>query len=623
MKRLIIAEKPNVSRQLKTALEPTAKFFPCNGYGYFEGTNYIICCSLGHLLTFQMPNEINKKYGKWNLADLPLQIPIPIPLKFGPSPAKQYFQTLQKLITTKQFEELIIATDPDREGQGIYERIRSFIPNFPQVLETRMWIKEWTNEGILNALQARTPNKNYAGLKDAAECRAIADYLEGMNGSRAMTCKFGGFKNTISVGSVQTPTAYMLYSRELAIQNFKPEEYYAISLQIHSEETDKFLTLPLKTKQHFTETEAKTLRQTFQKHSTVHLSVKTKNTSTRCLKLPNATDIQKEMNQLYGLSADKTSDILQTLYQEKHLTTYPGTKANEISESSAKMAFQPLQNLLNTGLPFPAIQKIQQNSWTIASHCVTKEELAHEAITPVFGSVSASSIQSLNNDEKRVYEAILNRYIQAFYPSAKFQETMISTVLEGHTFQTKGSILLDAGYQEITGIRRNSLLPNVKDGKSYDIKDITLQEKVTTPPARYTTATLLDAMEHASRFVEDEKYAQILASDAVNGLGTDRTRSGILKEMRERGYYTEKGKSLHPTEKTMQLFPLLPKDSLFSSPLMKAKMEEKLTLIENGQLSKNQYIQEVLQDVISFVDAIKQAKAESLLLISNSQYTCP
>lgn len=607
--KLIIAEKPNVAKELKNAIEPSAQFIKSNNYGYFKGTHFIIACSLGHIIVQKQPKEIKEEYGTYSFDHLPFPVR-PIPLKIGEQPAKGYYATLRQVLLKEKYDEIIVATDPDREGQGIYERIKDYMKDFPHhVPETRMWIKEWTIEGLRNAYRYREPNARYKSLGDAAECRAYDDYCYGMNGTVACTVQFDKF---LSVGRVQTAVLAILVARENEIVNFVPEHYQAVSLLVGSDETGKSLELSHKTEKRLTLEEAGALYNKLLGCNSVVLDVSEKESKKRPLKLAGQTDFLQVMNKKYGYDAKKTSDLLQTLYQTKKLTTYPGTEANEISESAAKQALVPLKNLIGKVSPDvdALIQQVFDNGWTIAKHCVTNKELAHEAITPVFGSVSEEAIQGLTEAERNCYIEVIKRYVQAFYPPAVYHETEVSTAAAGETFTASGKVLVFKGYLEVMGAGEDNIIPHVTNGKSYPVLEIKNTKKVTKPPARYTEDTLLDAMKNAGRFVEDKHYSDILKSEEVQGIGTGRTRSAILDVLKRRGYYYTKGKSIFTSQTAVELIGLLPKDILIVSPIMTAMLEEDLKQVEEGNRSKTQHMDETDKKVAEMIACIRNIKGQ-------------
>lgn len=632
MPKLIIAEKPSVSRSLKEAIEPLAK--SGGKPGLFYGQKYTFCCSLGHLFTYQMPEEIDERYAKWDINALPFNLPDKIPLKLTNNICKQYFDVLKDEILSEKYDEIIIATDADREGQGIYSRIRTMIPNFPKVKESRIWVMEWTPESLLNAMNTRKLNSNYNGLRDAAECRAIEDYLVGLTSTRALSCKYGGYNNIISAGPVQTPTLYMVVKREKEIQEFKSKTYYKLLLNIIADD-GTLVTLNHKTDEQFSKNDAEILKNKLSSKinnnsGQCFLNVEEKETQKKPYKLPNATDIQKEMNVLYGFTADKSSQLLQTLYQDKGLTTYPGTKAREISEAAAKIALQPLKQILAShpdisDIPYnEEIQNVLKNNYCISSNCVTSEGLAHEAITPVFGSIKKDTIKNLTADERKCYEVVLKRFVQAFYPNAIFNDTILTAEIDNQIFYTKGRVIKNLGFMAITGVPKDVILPKVSEG-NHLVDNISIKDVVTTPPARYTTATLLDAMENASRFIDDKHYADILKDKKINGIGTDRTRNVILNSLEEKHYFMIKGKTIYPSEKAMQLFEVLPENTHLDTPAFKARMEEELEWVESGKMSKNDYLKKVYKEVENIVYAIKNDVNNKIISdgISNIEAVCP
>lgn len=605
--KLIIAEKPNVAKELKNALEPGASFVKTGGFGYFKGNKFIIACSLGHIVVQKQPKEIDEDYGSFSFEHLPFPIR-PIPLKIGEHPAKGYYNTLRDVILKEKYDEIIVATDPDREGQGIYERIKAFMKGFPQnILETRMWIKEWTNEGLRNAFLNRVPNAEYKSLGDAAECRAYDDYCFGMNGTVACSTRFNKF---LSAGRVQTPVTAILVARENEIAHFKPELYQAVALVVGSDEPGKSVELKHKTDRHLSETEADALYGALLPCRSVQLAVSEKESKKKPLKLAGQTDFLQVMNKKYGYNAEKTSDLLQTLYQDKKLTTYPGTEAHEISESAAKEALKPLRNLVGKVSPEmdALINPVFKNGWSIAKHCVTNKELAHEAITPVFGSVSAEVIQGLTEAERNCYLEVIKRYLQAFYPPAVFRETEISTVAAGETFTASGKVLVSEGYLKVDGKGEDNVIPHVTDKNRYPVLEIKNEEKETKPPARYTEATLLEAMKNAGRFVDDKHYSDILKSEEVAGIGTGRTRPVILKTLKKHGYYSVRGKSIYASQMAMELIGLLPKDIFITSPIMTAMLEEDLKLVEEGRKSKEQHMDETDKKVVEMIESIRNVQ---------------
>lgn len=606
--KVIIAEKYNVAKDIAKVAENDAKLINVQGgRSYFKGKRYIVAYLQGHIFNFKLPSEIDDRLKNWREDIFPLKLPDPLPLKVDES-KKDHFITIQHIVSNEKFDEFIVATDGDREGQGIWERVYSELNNFPQdVPITRMWINECTLEGLNKALNERIPNSEKKNLKDAAYLRALDDYLIGMNGSGICTCKFGGYQNVVNIGRVQTAVAKIIEQRELEIINFIPKDYVILTMDITSDEPNQFINLRHKprNKEKLSLEKADEIMQQIKHSNVVRVSVTNKKSISKPYSLFDALDVQKEMNKQYGYSANETANILQSLYNEKKLITYPGTKAHQLSVSAAKIALYPLVQLRHMGIYDDYIEKIFLNNWEIASHCVTDKGLAHEAITPVFGSIEKENIDSLSIKERNVYKAIVKRYIQAFFPDAQFDVTKIRTNAGGELFETEGKILVEEGYLEVVGKRADKLIPRITDNQCYNIHKLDKTSKKTTPPPRYNGNTILDAMKYAGRFIEEQKYADILADEDIEGIGTSRTRGAILDKMQEHNYFYVEKNEIIPTKKLMDLMKVLPDNITITTPLATAKMMEALNAVEEGHLPASEYKQMIIDEVNEMVETIK------------------
>ena len=560
------------------------------------------------------PGSINPAYAHFNLDLLPYCLPDELPLELCPD-VKQYFSIIKKLTTQKDVDEIIIATDPDKEGQNIYRKIRTNLPGI-KAKETRLWINEWTPEGLRDAYKNRKPNSDYKTLSLAAQCREESDWIIGMEGTAAMTAKFGGFNNLLTVGRVQTATLKIVVDRENQIKTFKPEPYSILTLSTATEETQP-LILTHKTKDRLSKTQAENLQKIIKGLRQVQLKKESKKVKQHCLKLYNTIDIQVDMNKKYGYTPSETLDILQALYQTHGLTTYPRTEKNVISIDASKTAVSALKNLQSCGLFDSLIEECLKNGYSISKTVTTSENLPHEAITPVYGSINVNEIKKLNTKELNVYTAIVQRFLQAFFPDAVFDEVNVSTEINHSSvhelFEAKGRTLVEPGWMRVTGIKKDKLLPMILDGKNYDILDVQKEDKFTTPPPRYSEATLLEAMEHAGRYVEESEDTSIL--NKVEGLGTGATRANILEKLKKQNYITLDKKQVIPTEKAFGLFEVLPECTL-SSPIQTARMEKDLELIVQGSMTREEYMRKIHTLVNDLIEKIKQAEVYT---VSNAQ----
>ena len=613
--KLILTEKPSVTKQVKDVLAPKAKYIRCGGsvgepLGYYEDSNYVICNTVGHCISIKAPKNINPDF-TWDLTKLPYAFPKELPLEIAEG-KEALFKVIETCFSKYSYDEVIIATDGDREGQNIWRKINLMLKPYKAKVVNRVWLSEWTPEGIQDAFDNRFLNSDKKTLEDAAQCREEADYMIGMNCTVSLTKKYArGKDNVASIGRVMGPTMNIVYSREKEIQDFKPEPYTTLAIKTASDEKEDIL-LKMKRQDKLSATEATKIEIALRSLKDVKINKKTKKVSKRCPELYDATTIAQDMNKRYGFSAKKTADIIQKLYQDYALTTYPGTNARKISEGSAQKVYQILNNLtLHTDL----IDEIITNKWQVSTHVVTSEGLAHEAITPVYGSINHTNIDKLTKDEMRVYEAIIERFLAVFYPKAEMEEVIISTNAAGEDFEAKGKTVVDAGWMKVLGIPRDTMLPKVTDGNLYRVKDIVIENKKTTPPSRYTEDTLLSAMKNAGRFVENSDEAAILNSKEVEGLGTGRTRPAIIENIKNKGYFVIEKKYIHPTKKCVDLFDVLPNTTL-SSPSLTAQFEQMIQDVEDGNMSKKEYMNKINEEVVEIVDMIKNDDSGKVIMSS-------
>lgn len=607
--KLILTEKPDVTKQVKNVLAPNAKYqtIPKSKMGYYENNEFVICNSVGHCIELKSPSEIDEKFN-WNLSSLPYNLPKELPTKIS-TDKKDVFNTIQHCFSLHNYDEIIIATDGDREGQNIWRKIRLHLKKYKPKKESRMWLSEWTPDGIQNAYNSRFPNSKKENLGIAAQCREEGDWKWGMEGTVAANSLIKTYKkgDVSSVGRVMTAVSKIVVDLEMEIQNFVPEKYKALVLVT---KTDNKENLELKhvTDKRLSEKESAAVLSKINKTKKVKLTKTVKKTSQKCPMLYDGTTIMQDMNKRYGLSAKQTTDIIQKLYQNYALITYPGTNDTRISEGTAKMAHNAFKNM--TGLYSKEIDEIKKNKWTVSKHVITKEDLAHEAITPVFGKANTANISTLTANELNVYKAICERFLAVFYPNAEFEDVKINTEIEGETFRTSGKTLITAGWTTVLGAPKDNLLPPVKDGKEYGVVEIKTEDKVTTPPSRFTEDTLIEAMKNAGRYVEDSKQKEILKD--VKGLGTTRTRAAIIENLKRRGYLELKKKSIIPTEKAIKLLEVLPKSSI-TSPAMTAHFEEMLNEVEEGRMSKEEYMKQLDSELNDFITKIQNSSTTVVL----------
>lgn len=596
---LIITEKPSVSRQVKDVIAPDANYVHVGNLGYYEDDQYLICNTVGHIVEEYRPQEIDQSF-TWDLNAVPYNFPDNLPLKVSED-KKDIFNTIKTCFGKYNYDKIYVCTDPDREGENIWRKINKMLPAYSYHQILRVWIHEWTPEGLREAFETAFPDSQKDGLAEAAKCREESDYIIGMNCTVALTKKYAqGYGNVVSIGRVMGPTMHIVYERENEIKNFKPVPFVACSIKTSTDEATS-LQLPLKTSENLSKEQADKVKTSVMRDPFITLKKTMKVVQRRCPELYDATTIAQDMNKRFGLSAKQTSDIIQRLYQEYALTTYPGTNARKISVGSAGMAWKILQNL---PVHRDICEKIRKNGWQPAPHVVTDEGLAHEAITPVYGSVKQENLAKLTPNERKVYEAICERYLACFFPKAEIEETVITGEKSKYTFETKGKTIREKGWMELLGGGKDTFLPMITDGKTYSIQEFVQEDKETKAPPRYTEESLLSAMKNAGKFVEDEEEAKLLNSKEVEGLGTGRTRPAILENIKNKGYFEVKKKTIYPTQKCMDLFEVLP-DTTLSSPSLTAKFEQMIQKVEDGEMTGAEYRSYIDQNVKEIIDAVK------------------
>lgn len=611
--KLIIAEKPDVARKFRDALKIEAKAVKFKEMVYYyEGKGYIFASAAGHLFTLQQPQEINEDNKTWTMDRLDL--PRIIPLRYGQGYAKDYFACLKKLVSRADVDEIIVATDPDREGQLIWSLIARQLKTDKYI--TRAWIKEWTPNGLLKAFKERKPNEQYANLELAGLCRMQADYVIGMHATRANTVAFGGYKTIINEGRVQSPTRYIVYQNDKSIKEFVPQKYNVIEVELSSDEKDNHLILTGPKME--PETAAKVVQ--FLPHNWL-INKTTKQTKKGCPRLYATSDIQIEVSKKLGLTVDETTNILQKLYQDYALTTYPRTSINQISQSSAKDAMKIINTLDGVGIADDIIKEIKSKNLHIQKHLISSEsgDMPHEAITPTFDGNPRQNIDKLNKNELAVYKMIVKRFLQGFYPPATIEETNIESTIdcnnEKYIFKTSGKVVIDPSWMKINGVPSDSFLPVVTEGNIYELLTQKTLDKMTTPPARLTEATLLEIMKSPTKLVSDKDAQKVLKE--TEGIGTEATRNGIINKLFANGFLERKGKAIYPTEKTIEVIETQPKSAL-TDPILTAELEAKLAEVEKGTRTFDSFMEDTYRQVDDILLSIKKAPHTKIASVSKN-----
>lgn len=600
MKSLVIAEKPSVARDIARVLHCNQK-----GNGTLEGKDYVVTWALGHLVTLADPEEYDKKYTKWELSTLPM-MPEKMKLVVIRQTSKQYHAVKTQLYR-KDIGEIIIATDAGREGELVARWILAKADCHKPI--KRLWISSVTDKAIRDGFAHLKNGHDYDNLYRAAQARAEADWLVGMNGTRALTCKYNA---QLSCGRVQTPTLAMIARREQEIREFKPEDYYGITLQAGNVcwtwRDKKSGSLRTFKKERAQEIQAKA-----GKSSLTVTKVARKPKKTFSPGLYDLTTLQREANQKYGFSAKETLNIMQRLYENHKVLTYPRTDSRYIGKDVVPTIKERLQ-ACGTG-PYRKLagalanKPIQANS----SFVDDKKVSDHHAIIPTEQFVQ---LDHMTNEERKIYDMVVRRFLSVLYPPAVFEQVSMEGTAAGETFAASGRIVKSAGWREVyeggwqddeeddsQEKLKDQKLPELKEGENLTVESASLTNGKTKPPARFTEATLLGAMENPVHFMEshDKKAAKTLGE--TGGLGTVATRADIIEKLFNSFMMEKRGNEIYITSKAKQLLELVPED--LKKPELTADWEMKLSDIASGKLRQDKFLSGIREYACEIVDEIK------------------
>ncbi|WP_250227651.1 DNA topoisomerase III [Anaeropeptidivorans aminofermentans] len=595
-KILIIAEKPSVAQDIAKVLNAKVK-----GDGFFSSDEYIVTWALGHLVSLAEPEDYDEKYKKWKIADLPI-MPEKIKLKSAPKTQKQ-LNILKKLMNSEDTESIICATDSGREGELIFRYIYEFTKCRKPF--KRLWISSMTDAAIKKGFQDIKPGSDYDNLYYSAKCRSEADWLVGINASRAYSLKYNSL---LSIGRVQTPTLAIITSRQEEIDAFVPQDYWQIKAQF-GEYIGLWSTEDLKDNKLFDLEKANEIISKLQsKTGTVKDIIKEKKSQPPGL-LYDLTLLQREANRKFGYSAKDTLSIAQDLYEKRKLITYPRTDSQYLSDDMVpklktvieKLNMEPYGDYVHYVLSLPKLP--------ITKRIVDNKKISdHHAIIP---TEKQANLKALSSGEYNIYDLIVRKFLAAFYPNYIYNVTKIITLSEEETFVTQGNTVIQLGFRELykddkkpAKEEEEAILPDVKIGEEFPVLHTELISKKTTPPKLYTEESLLAAMENAGRFVDDETLKEKLKE---SGIGTPATRAAIIERLISVGYLTRSGKNLIPTEKGMNLIKTVPHE--LKSPETTGKWEKGLTSIAKGNMDSRKFMDSIGRYVKYIIDCSKSSSA--------------
>jgi len=606
--RLVVAEKPSVAKEIARALGCTRR-----EQGFFAGPDALVTYAIGHLVRFAEPEEMNPAWGKpWRRDALPM---VPASWKFVAEPGtKDQFAVVKRLMLDKRIAQIVNATDAGREGEAIFRRIYVLAGAKKPVL--RFWTSSLTEEAIAEALTRLRPAADYDNLGAAALARAQLDWLIGMNHTRASTLNN---HQLCSVGRVQTPTLAMVVARHHQIASFVQTPFFEVHAELVGE-WGAFVAraLTAQGKYDFEErAQAEAILADLPEGTPAQVtSVEKKPKRTPPPQLHNLGELQKEANRRFGLTADRTLQVAQALYEQKAIT-YPRSSSRYLSEDMVAALPGVLRALRLSGHDQALAQALQRakNGPKLSKRFVDGSKLSdHHAIIPTAKSAPAS----LGQDERRVYTLVAERFLAMFLPDRESEETRIDVLAAEHRFRATGTRLVAAGWTVLSGNRdftavqaegeeaAAQILPEVKKGERLAVLDAELVTKARKPPARFTDASLLGAMETAGRELDDNAMREAMRG---RGLGTEATRASILKRLLDLEYMVRDGKHFDPTAKGValiaQLLATLPH---LASPGLTGDMEARLEQVEQGKLAAGDLLAEVARGLVRDIPIALQAR---------------
>ena len=609
MKHLVIAEKPSVARDIARVLGCGKK-----NNSYMEGKDYVVTWALGHLVTLADPEEYGEQYKTWRLDTLPM-LPDRWKLVVIRQTSKQY-HAVKEQIFRKDISDIIIATDAGREGELVARWILEKAGNKKPL--KRLWISSVTDKAIREGFSHLRPGKDYENLYHAAVARAEADWEVGINATRALTCKYNA---QLSCGRVQTPTLAMIASREEEIKKFIPKPYYglrAVAKGISFIWTDA--------KNNSGRTFDKSRIESIYKNAAQKIritEVKKKTKKTFSPALYDLTALQREANQRYGYSAKQTLNIMQRLYENHKVLTYPRTDSRYLTTD--------MTGTLRERLKACAVDPYRKAASRLSMHEIKADKSFvnnakvsdHHAIIPTEQFVQ---LEHMSNEERKIYDLVVRRFLAVLSPACEYEEISLTGMIGKETFRAKGSRILKTGWREIydadwedlededtadtSGSTGSSSLtdttwPDVSEGTELPVTSLSITEGKTKPPAYFTEGTLIAAMENPARYMQHKDQTLARALGETGGLGTVATRADIIEKLFGSFLMEKKGAEIHITSKGKQLLSLVPPD--LKSPELTAQWELRLKSIAQGKESQNKFMAEIENYTKSLISQIKNA----------------
>ncbi len=596
-KSVVLAEKPSVARDIARVLNCNKK-----GNGFLEGDKYIVTWALGHLVTLADPEVYDDKYKTWKLEDLPM-LPNELKLVVIKQTGKQFHSVKSQLLRS-DVAEIIIATDSGREGELVARWIISKAKINKPI--KRLWISSVTDKAIKDGFANLKPGKAYENLYSSAVARSEADWYIGLNATRALTTRFNA---QLNCGRVQTPTVAIIAAREDEIKNFKPLNFYGIEAQ--TSDNLKLTWQDAKgNSRSFDKEKVDAIVNKLGKQYAIVKEIEKKQKKSFSPGLYDLTELQRDANKIFGYSAKETLNIMQKLYEQHKVLTYPRTDSRYLSSDIVGTIPERLR-ACGVGEYRPLTNKILSKPLKVSKAFVDDSKVSdHHAIIPTESYVNFSAF---TDKERKIYDLVVKRFLAVLFPAFEYEQLTLRAKIGEENFVARGKTILSTGWKEVYENRfededaaddlKEQILPRIEKNDTLNVKLIAQTSGQTNPPARFNEATLLSAMENPAKYMEtnNKQLAETLKS--TGGLGTVATRADIIDKLFNSFLLEKRGKDIHLTSKGRQLLDLVPEE--LKSPALTADWEQKLEQIAQGKLKKDVFISEMKKYTKEIVAEIK------------------
>lgn len=599
-KTLVIAEKPSVGQDLARVLP--GPFQKHTGAGerttrWLEGPEHLVTWAVGHLVGLADPDEYDDKYAKWRMADLPI-VPSRFKLVVRDERSQKQMAVVRRLLRSDEVDLVVNACDAGREGELIFAYVYEKSGSTKPV--RRLWLNSMTESAMRDALSHLRPAEDLRSLEEAARSRSEADWIVGMNATRAATIRLrSSFDGAVSLGRVQTPTLAILTRREEEIRAFRPEKYWLVDASFSTPDQRAYEgrfhagSKPRLAEAAQAEAIAAAVRG---RPGEITKLEKTRRTE-RAPLLYNLTALQREANTRFGFSARRTLAAAQRCYEEHKALTYPRTESRflpgdqvpELKPTAAAVgrnAEYAAASQYVTGLDLLPLARVVDDAKVGDHHAIIPTNAEHR-------------LAKMGEDDRRVYDLVARRFLAVFHPDAEFENTRVETTVEGHVFRTRGKVLIVPGWRGVYGELpegdgdedegRDQQLPRLEQGEAVETTGVDVLEKETKPPRRYSDASLLGVMEAAGKLVDDEELREAMTD---SGIGTPATRAAIIERLIDVGYVERDGRALVPTEKGMNVIRLLG-DHPLTRPDLTGDWERRLGAIEAGDETRKAFMKDI------------------------------